>query len=158
MSDAKKELSLDLDSSLDDIDDLPAFISFPTGAYHVVLEKGVAGDEKTGGFKLIGDHRALDMAMTLKDIVEFNEENLDEGEEPPKPGDIATQPYMMDNEYGAGNFKKDMSCFRATGASTVREIMAASQGAELLVVIKRRKGKKDKADQNYMTITKMDFI
>lgn len=145
---------IDLDASLDDIDDLPGFVTFPTGAFVVVLEKGFEQ-------KKINDHLAFEMAMTLKSVEELNPENLDEGEEPPKAGDIATIAFMMDNEFGAGKFKEAAKPIRAaTDASTVREIVEASKGLELLVVVKRRKGKKgsESEDKNFMDLTKISVL
>lgn len=145
---------IDLDASLDDIDDLPGFVSFPTGAYIVVLEKGIES-------KKINEHPALEAAMTLKEVSELLAENLEEDEDLPKPGDIATQSFMLDNEYGAGNFKAFAKPIKeATGATSIREVMEASKGMELIVVIKRRMGKKgtDQEDKKFMSITKVAVL
>ena len=142
---------IDLDASLDDIDDLPGFKALPTGAYLVLLEKGFE-------LKDVNKHPAFELAMTVKEVLEVLPDNLEEGEDEPKVGDIATQVFMRDNEYGMGMFKevaKPIS--KATGASSVREIIEASKGLELIVAVKRKKGKKgtDNEDKNFMTITKI---
>lgn len=153
MADTKStftEISLDMD--LDDIADLPAFISFPTGAYIVSLDEGMKS-------KKIGEHASVEVAMTLKSIEEMDPENLDPGEEAPKTGDIATQAFLLDNEYGAGNLKKFATPIRKfLEVSTIRETMAGSKGLELLIVTKRRKGKNENKDKNYMDIVKVEVI
>lgn len=145
---------IDLDASLDDIDDLPGFVALPTGAYVVVLAAGIEA-------KQVGDHPAFQAAMTLKSVEELLPDNLDEGEEPPKPDDIATQVFMRDNEFGMGNFKEFCKPIRAaTGATTIKEIMEASKGLELLITVKRKQGKKgtEQEDKNFMTLTKIAVV
>lgn len=144
---------VDLDATLDDIDDLPGFVSFPTGAYVVTLAKGFES-------KKIGEHPALEMAMTLKEIMELPEGNLDAGETMPKPGDIATQVFMMDNEYGAGNFKEMAKPIKEMlgGNPSIRAIMEASKGVDMMIVVKRRPGKGEQEGKNFMSITKIALI
>lgn len=149
---AKNTITVDLDSSLDDIDDLPGFASFPTGAFLVTLVKGFE-------LKTINNGQCIEMAMTLKSVEELLEENLDEGENPPKPGDIATQLFQLTNEVGAGLFKQAAKPIKeATGAETIREIIVASKGLELLVTIKRTRGKKDKEGRNFMSLTQVAVV
>ena len=106
--------------------------------------------------KSVNKHPAIEMAMTMKEILDLPEENLDEGEEPPKPEDVATQVFMLDNEYGAGNFKKIAKPISAElGTKTIRELLEQSVGLELTIAVKRRKGKKgtEQEDKNFMDIT-----
>ena len=142
---------IDLDTDLEDIDDLPSFRALPTGAYRILLEKGF--EEKK-----INEHPALEMAMTVLEVLELNPNNLDDDEEPPITGDIATQSFMLDNEFGVGILKQVMKPIgKALGVSKLKEIAEQSKGMELIAVIKRRKGKKgtDNEDKNFMNITKL---
>lgn len=153
-SSATKINPIDLDSSLDDIDDLPGFSSLPTGAYTVVLAKGFERKE-------VNKSQCVEMAMTVKEATEVLEENLDEGETLPKPGDVATILFQLDNEIGAGLFKQAAKSIReATGANTLREVIEASKGLELLAVVKRRKGKKgtESEDRNFMQLVKVSVL
>lgn len=145
---------IDLDASLDDIEDLPAFASLPTGAYHVVTEKGFVR-------KIVNDHPSEEFAMTVKEVIELLEEHLEEGESLPKAGDVATMLFQLDNPIGAGLYKEVAKVVRdATGAKTPREIAEASKGMEFLAVIKRRKGKKgtENEDRNFMNLVKISVM
>lgn len=158
MSNAKGSINaIDLDASLDDIADLPAFTAFPTGAYLINLQNGLEP-------KKIGDHPAIQAAMTLKEIIELHEDNLDDGEEPPKVGDVATQPFMMDNEFGAGNFKFFSTPIAVNiigdKRAKIRSIIEQSKGIDMLIVVKRRRGKAgtESEDKNFMTLMKVDTV
>lgn len=146
--------TIDLDMSLDDIADLPVFLALPTGAYMVLLEHGI--EEKD-----INDHKALQMAMTVQEVLECDEDKLDEGEELPKVGDIATQAFMLDNEFGVGLLKQTIKPMSLSfGTKTVRETILASKGVQLMVVIKRRKGKKgtENEDKNFMSFVRVEVV
>lgn len=151
-SPATKINPIDLDASLDDIDDLPGFATLPTGAYSVVLEKGFE-------LKEVNSSKCIEMAMTLKGVEECSEENLDTGEAPPKPGDIATLLFQLDSPIGAGLFKEAAKSVReATGANTLRETIEASKGMEFLAVVKRRKGKGENEGRNFMSLVKLSVL
>lgn len=136
--------NFDLDSgTLDDIDDLPGFGAFPTGAYTVVLEKGIE-------FKKINEHPAMQIQMTLKNADEVDPKNLDEGEDIPKPGDMATVAFLMDNEIGAGFYKNFAGpIYKHLGVKSHKEAIEQSKGMELVVALKRIHGKGDKKDQTF---------
>lgn len=153
MADAANKINaVDLDASLDDMDDLPGFASFPTGAYIVILEKGFEQ-------KLVNNEPTMEMGMTIKEIMECDESKLDEGEALPKPGDQGGVLFQLTNAIGAGLFKEAAKPIRAaTGANTVREIMEASKGLELLVTIKRQPGKGDQEGRNFMRLVKVAVV
>jgi hypothetical protein len=145
---------IDLDADLDDIDDLPSFSAWPTGAYVVVLDKGIES-------KKVNDHPCLEVSFTLKEVAELNSEHLDEGEDPPKEGDISSILFMMDNAIGAGSFKEFAKPIaEVAGSSKVRAIVETSKGLEMLIVVKRRKGKKgtESEDKNFMSIAKCSVM
>lgn len=153
MADAANKINaIDLDASLDDMDDLPGFASFPTGAYIVILEKGFE-------LKEINSEKTMEMAMTLKEIMECDASKLDEGEAMPKPGDQGGVLFQLTNAIGAGLFKEAAKPIKAaTGATTIREIMEASKGLELLVTIKRQAGKGDQEGRNFMRLVKVAVV
>jgi hypothetical protein len=143
---------IDLDTSLDDIDDLPGFAALPTGAYNVVLPKGFE-------VKMVNNSKSVEMAMTVKEVVEIVEDSLDEGESLPKEGDIATMLFQLDNSTGAGLFKQAAAPIRAaSGANTLREVIEASKGMELTVIIKRRKGKGENEGRNFMSLVQVSVL
>lgn len=149
---------VNLDMSLDDIEDLPSFACFPTGAYMVSLEKGLE-------HKPINEHPAISVPMTLKEIVELDPNQLEvdeatqEREGPPKTGDIATVAFMLDNEVGAGFFKEFAKPIaKHLGVSSVRDIIEGSKGLELMVILKREKGKKENADKRYQRFVKVAVV
>lgn len=158
MATEKDFSNVDLDMDLDDIDDLPTFACFPTGAYLVVLEKGIED-------KKINEHPAFSVEMTLKEIMELNPENLEKNEateeieEMPKIGSVATVAFMRDNEIGAGFFKEFAKPLaKHLGTSKIRDIIDGSKALELMVVLKRERGKKENADKHYQKFVKVAVV
>lgn len=132
-----------LDFNLDDIEDLPEFKTFPTGAYRVRLEEGIVR-------KYLNDDKKkpiAEVAMTLLEVIELDEKNLqaDIHEEAPKPGDISTSMYMLNNKFGAGNYKKQflLPLSGSLGTKVLGEIEAGSKGMTLGIIVKRQPDKKD---------------
>jgi hypothetical protein len=144
VEDPNKVAMLDLEASLDDIEDLPVFATFPTGAYRVRL---VAGLER----KLIADKSAVEAAMTLLEVIELPKDSLEEDpitkemETAPKPGDVGSVAYMLENKFGLGKYKADwlLPISRALNTKVIGEIEVGSKGLEFMVVIKRTVDKKD---------------
>ena len=139
-----KEISLDF--KLDDIPDLPGYVTFPTGAFLVVLEKGIEervierDGEETKYFSIEG---------TLKEILDLEDKNLNEGEEPPKPGDVQSFLFKRNHALAMGNFKEMVTPIaKALNLSTVGEVIEASKGLELIWV-GVRKGKKKDGEMQY---------
>ena len=78
-------------------------------------------------------------------------------DEPPKVGDIMTQLYQLDNEYGAGLFKEFLKPLAAhTGEKQVQAIVDKSKGLHLLVVIKRTWNKEK--DRFFGTIKQVSVL
>jgi hypothetical protein len=148
MSDTQA-VEFNLDSSLDDIADLPGFATPPTGVYKVLLAKGMEQ-------KVVADHPAIDMPMTIQEVLEVKPEALNPGEELPKIGDIASTVFMLDNDTGKGKLKEVLKPISAAvGETTVRAILEKTKGLELIVVMKRIQDKKDK-DKYYSNIVKLE--
>ena len=126
-----KEFSLDLDTmSLDDIDDLPSFKPFPTGAYLVNLAEGI-------NFKLIGTHKdSAEIPLVLKEILaEIDKSDLDDGELPPKAGDKCNVLYMTDNVTGAGFLKEFLKPLaKVTGPMPLRQMGKIIKGMDVAII------------------------
>jgi hypothetical protein len=144
--------NFDDDGSLDDITDLPSWTPLPTGAYLMTITDGLERKE-------INKHPAFTVNLELKEIAELKSENLDEGEEPPKPGDSTGLAFLMDNEIGAGVFKQFAGPIAAhIGSSRFSDLRVKSKGLNILVALKRVAGKGDKADTNYNRIINLRVL
>jgi hypothetical protein len=144
---------IDDDFILDEIADLPGFITPPTGAYLCLLPKGI--EEKSLKNKSGEEDKYYDAPLTIKEIVELNQGNLEEGEEPPKAGDMFNILFKRDNEYGMGNFKLfAKSIAEKFGCRTVGQIRENSKGLEMLLILKRRNGK----DKNGNDIKNINLV
>lgn len=140
---------VDDDFNLDDIEDLPGFVVPPTGAYLVHLEKGI--EEKD-----INDSKYYEVAMQIKEILEVTEK-LKEGEELPKPGDIASMIFKRDNEFGMGNFKSfAKSIAEKFGLKKVGEVKEHSKGLDMIIVVKRTYD--EKKDRHNMKLVKSQVV
>lgn len=130
-----------LDFNLDDIEDLPEFKTFPTGSYRIRLENGLERKKLNDDAK----KPIVEAAMTLLEVMELDEKELEKGEEAPKPGDVATSMYMLNNKFGVGNYKKQflLPLSTALGTKVLGEIEAGSKGMTLVVVVQRKPDKKD---------------
>lgn len=145
----KLEVALTLDASLDDIEDLPGFAVFPTGAYVITVPE-------VPEMKKIGEHPACEIKLQLDEVGEITDK-LEGGEEPPKPGDICSLAFMMDNKFGTGALKEFVKPIAEhLGVKTLGEIFPQMKGMKLLVII-RRTYNKDK-DQHYAKVKKVAIV
>jgi len=131
-----------LDGELDDIEDLPGFGAYPSGAYVVDLVKGLVR-------KAIAKHPAVEMEMTLVEVKELA--NPEGDDVVPEVGDVCSTAFMLDNEIGRGFLKlvlKPIS--EALGIRNNNELLAASKGIRALVVIKKTHD--DKKDRDYANL------
>lgn len=136
-----------LDMNLDDIDDLPGFIVPPTGSYVFEVINNPAE------LKDINDHQAVEMQLKLIEVLEMTGQ-LDDDETPPKPDDVFTQAFMLDNEFGAGNLKEFLTPIGTSiGSRNIREILSQMKGMTLVVVLKREWNKKK--ERNFAKIKKV---
>lgn len=142
--------TVDDDFLLDDIADLPAFATPPNGAYIVELEKGIENLEINGS-----DYYQI--AMTIRECVDVAPKSLDEGEQMPKDGDIATVIFKRDNSFGMGNFKTFIASIRDKFATkTVGEVREAAKGLRMLVILKRKWNKEN--ERYNMNVTKTEVL
>ena len=138
-----------LDGEIDDLDDLPSYITFPTGAYVINAPKGMV-------IKKINEKDSISFEMHIVEVLDVKAKALLEDEEMPKPGDIGNTLYMLDNEFGIGNLKKVLVAIRKAypHLNGVRDALAASEGENFGIVVSRSPGKKGTAneDKHFMRI------
>lgn len=138
MSEALNNL---LDANLADLADLPEFGTFPAGSHKVTIKFEQ---------KEVNNHPCIELQMTAIETLELSDPNA----APLKAGDQGSVLYMMDNEFGQGNFKKMIKPLaEATGHSNLRAVMEAANGMEVEVITKIRQNK-DKT-QSYTDVTKV---
>lgn len=154
MSTDNKINTVSLDMSLDSIEDLPQFVTPPTGAYVAKLDKGIiAKDIPTSG----GAQPVFEFPFTLSAIAELDPKNLDEGEEPPKPGDVFSFAFQRDNAFGMGLFKQVATPIaKQLGVSQIGALLEGSKGMECVLIITRTFNK-DK-QKHYSQIKKLSVV
>lgn len=132
-----------LDTTLDDLEDLPEFSPFPPGLHTVTISFSE---------KKIGTHPAVEIKMTAVETLELNNQD----DKPLTKGATSSVAYMLDNEFGRGAFKKVAKSLQVSfpSARTIQEIMKEAEGAECKVITKLRKDKKD-ADKFYCDIVEI---
>ena len=134
-----------LDSTLDDLEDLPEFKPFSAGIHRV----SVSMDLKDINGKTVPE-------MTLKGLETL--ELATATDEPIKEGDSSSVIFMMDNEYGRGNFKKVVTPLAvALGTSTNRETIEACKDVECVIITSLRADKNDK-DRFYLNIKELNVV
>jgi hypothetical protein len=136
MSDEKKVVTFDLDGSLDDIDDLPGFVTPLSGAYNCTLTTGF--EEKK-----IGEHPAVTTKVRIDNIMELVE-TPDIGMEAPKSGDMFDISFMLDHEVSLGKMKEFIKPLgNALGFTDpsmkgyYRQVFPAIKNMQVLIVMKR---------------------
>lgn len=140
---------LDLDMNLDDIADLPGFMTPPTGGYKVM--------QLSSERKEVGDHAAMEIKFKLLEIVELNEDNLNENEAPPKVGDEFSMLFMLDNEFGIGAMKAYLKPIAERAKTTsVKDTLKAGDNMELLMILHRKHDKNK--DQDFTKIKQVALI
>jgi len=139
-------MSLDLDSildsSIDDLADLPEFQVFPNGVHKVIIN---------WESKEVNKHPSMELKMKAIETVELANPAADS---PLAAGTESSVLFMLDNEFGQGKFKSIIKQLaEATGSTKISEAVEASNGMEVQVVCKVRQNK-DKT-QSYTDVTKV---
>lgn len=149
MSDDDNKINpIDLDMSLDDIEDMPGFLTPPTGAYVCEWRECEQKD--------VNDHPAFEVKFKIAEVHEVTGD-LEDGEASPKVGDEFNLLYMADNKFGAGQFKELCKPIGVRlGTSNLGQIVAQAKGMQLLLVISRKYDKKK--DKNFSKIKKVAVI
>ena len=129
-------MSLDLDSildsSIDDLADLPEFGIYPSGVHRVIIN---------WESKEVNKHPSMEMKMKLIETVELANPAEDQ---PVAAGTESSALFMLDNEFGQGAFKQIMKVLAsACCTNKISETVDASQGMEVQVVVAVKPDKKD---------------
>lgn len=149
MSDDTDDMEVDGEFLLDDIADLPALATPPSGAYILVGKEIKDMDyENAKGEK----KKAYQISFEMKEVVEVKESALDEDEELPKEGDLVSMMFGK-TQKGIG-FMKPILTPIAEHFNTKKssEIFEHFKGLEMMVVFKRRYNKK--ADRHNLNVVK----
>lgn len=132
-----------LDATLDDIADLPEFLTLPAGAHKVTIN----WEQKT-----INSHPSLSLNMTYIEALELASPDA----VAPNAGDKSSCLFMLDNEYGLGALKKaTKGLAEALGVTKLSDIVAQSEGFEVIAVTKIR-SKKDDKSVTYTDVVNME--
>lgn len=142
MSDANYSL---LDSTLDDLNDLPEFKVYPNGA-HIVT---ISFEQKE-----VNSHPCVELKMRAVETAELADPAKDT---PLNAGDEGSVLYMLDNEFGVGSLKAILKPLgQYLGMSVPREIMEASKDLNCMVVTKQRQNKDKTA--TYVSVTSINVV
>lgn len=133
-----------LDSTLDDLADMPEFKVYPNGAHTV----SISFEEKE-----VNGHPSVELKMVAIETQEL----ANPSDTPLVAGDTGSVLYMLDNEFGQGSLKAILKPLgQHFGLGNLREIMEAAAGTECMVVTKQRMNK-DKT-QTYLSVTSIEVI
>lgn len=140
-----------LDSTLDDLADMPSIQLFPAGAHKVKVE-----------FKVNREKKSIQVCMVYVDVLEL----ADPTATAPAPGDKNSVFLNMinkdgsANEYSQGALKLMLQSLKAGGfdGANSGEIMEAAKDAEVAVVTKIRLGKGEYLGRDNLDIVKMEVI
>lgn len=133
-----------LDSTLDDLADLPEFALFPAGAHRVSIEFES---------KEVNKHPSIELKMKLLETLEL----ADPETAPAAPGTETSVLFMMNNEFGQGKFKEAIKPVAAhLGVSSIREAVEGAKGMEVVVVTKQRANKDKTA--TYMDVVSLSVV
>lgn len=137
-----------LDGTLDDLADAPSFKPFAAGAHQCKLNWEVTAINEIPTVKLKLTHVATLELVTDTDVA-------------PVAGDTTEVAFMLKkndgtkNELGEGQWKAILASLKEGGVggegATNREVMAASENMEVVVVTTVRVNKKDPQDIKYYT-------
>lgn len=134
-----------LDATLDDIADLPEFKNYPIGAHKVLA---------TFATKNIGGKDAIELSFKYQECMGLADEN----DAAPAAGDTCSTMFMLDNEYGQGNFKKCAKPFaEALGFGTLRDIIEGVKDVECIILTGLRADKNDK-EKFYLQVKEIQVV
>lgn len=131
-----------LETSLDDLADLPEFLVYPPGAYRVSVELAS---------KMVGEHPSIEAKFKVLEVRELSDATA----VPPELGAESSMLFQMDNEFGQGKFKEFQKPLRdATGAANLAQLIELTKGMEFTIVTGIRQDKKDK-EKFYLDVKKV---
>lgn len=134
-----------LDSTLDDLEDLPEFKPFPAGGHKVKVSLEA---------KKVNDNPCIEAKFKYVDCLQL----ADSEDIEPKEGDEASMLFMFNNEFGRGKFKKFAAPFAEKfGLKSNREIVETVQDIECAIISKLRTDKND-PDKAYMDVKELEIL
>lgn len=137
-----------LDSTLDDLADLPSFKPFAAGAHQCKL---------TLDKKEIAGHPAVEATLVMVETAEYADPQ-DAETDPTKAGDSCNAAYFLDNEIGAGKFKALGAILGAAlDTNHLGTIVEQTTDMDVMVVTGVRVDKNDK-DKKYLDIKEVQVL
>lgn len=121
-----------MDTSLDDLKDLPGFEVPPMGHYKLLISLAK---------KDVNNHPSIEAACTVQETLEL----ADKSQKQVEVGTKFSQLFMMDNEWGQGGFKGFvLPIAQGLGITRVGEAVEKIQNVTIAATIKHRYHKEDK--------------
>ena len=135
-----------LDATLDDLEDLPTYNTYPPGAHKVTAtleSKNVSGKD------------AIELSFKYLEPIEL----AGSDSVSPNAGDESSTLFFLDNEYGRGNLKEALKSFLefAGEGSTNRQIIEAVTDVECVILTSYGKNKND-PDKPYLNVKEIQVI
>lgn len=125
-----------LEGTLDDLAQVPDFVTYPAGTHRVTMSWEMPTKERP---------TTIGIKLAAIETVEL----ADSSDTPLVPGSLTGVSFKMDNEYGQSNYRKIIASLSSHfGPGTNREIMEKSEGAEVVVITNQRRGKKTEQNPN----------
>ena len=135
-----------LDSTLDDLEDLPSFAPFPAGVHRAMVSLD---------FKEVNGNQVIELEMKALETMELSDPAK---AEPLKEGDTCSIIFMLNNEFGRGNLKRIASPIAtALGTGSIRETVEACKDVEAVLVTALRADKNDK-DKFYTNVKELQVV
>jgi hypothetical protein len=120
-----------LDSTLDDLEDLPQFAVFPAGASKCLA---------TLSSKDVNKKPAIELSFKMVESIEL----VDPQATAPKEGDQSSSLFFLDNEFGRGKFKAIAGYFADyVGSTRLRDIVEGVKDVEVILVSAAKVDKHD---------------
>jgi hypothetical protein len=143
------DLSNILDSTLDDLADMPSITPFPNGAHKVKL-----------GFKIDDKKVSVQMTMTYIEALEL----ADPTSVAPAPDDKNTIFFNLKkkdgspNDYAQGALKEVLKVLSPAFPGSTRETLTAAEGVEVAAVTKIRVGKGEYEGKDSIDVVEMKIL
>ena len=120
-----------LESTLDDLADLPTFAPYSAGAHQV---------KASFTMKEINGKGAVELSFVMVENIELAKPD----DKVPAQGDTASTMFFLESETGQGFFKEAAKPFQeAFGYKTLRDVIEGVQDIECVIVTGIRKDKRD---------------
>ena len=133
-------LSSLLGASLDDLPDVPMFVTWPDGAYRC---------SATLELKEINAHPVAEVVYTLKEVLEL----ANSADTPPLPGATNNEAFFLSKEIGQGKLKEFLLPFASRfNEGRVQDLIDLIKNIEVDVVNKARRDKEDKTRRYFTSI------